>query len=71
MPLLCSKSRVQIVDTPGFAALDQPHLDDAAGRVLRGSAAYILLISYHQLSNSGDLSILDQLKLLDRGLYRH
>jgi GTPase SAR1 family protein len=68
MPLLCSKSRVQIVDTPGFAALDQPHLDDAAGRVLRGSAAYILLISYHQLSNSGDLSILDQLKLLDRAV---
>ena len=68
MPLLCSKSRVQLVDTPGFATPNQPHLDDAAGRVLRGSAAYVFLISYYQLSNNGDLQILDLLKLLDRGM---
>ena len=69
MPKLKSESRftVMLVDTPGFSEADQPHLEATANAVLRSSSAYLLLVSYHQLRDSVDHSILKQLTALDEG----
>ena len=64
-----STTAVMLVDTPGFSDADRPDLEAVTNKVLRGSAAYLLMVPYTQLRDSVDLSILKHLSSLDKGIF--
>ena len=53
---------------PGFAEAGNPYMGAIANDNLEGGMAYIVVMSYTQLGNNGDVAILNQIQSHDRGM---
>ena len=56
-----------LVDIPGFAEAGNAYVSATADSGLEGGTAYLVVISYNQLGNSGDIAILTKLQMVDKG----